>query len=146
MNATKSHVASLLNMDGKVTGRSIAYAAVMVGLLLLVIYSLQVGYSLYLTYRMRRSGSKYIAVSAMSVSTTSLSTTSKRKTMPPRSSELKNFLHGGISEYWACLDVTTLMTSHCSQVFPHHAIATIDSNDSRNKLKAQRACAAEMLK
>jgi len=96
MNATKSHVASLLNMDGKVTGRSIAYAAVMVGLLLLVIYSLQVGYSLYLTYRMRRSGSKYIAVSAMSVSTTSLSTTSKRKTMPPRSSELKNFLHGGI--------------------------------------------------
>jgi hypothetical protein len=29
-NATKSHVASLLNMDGKVTGRSIAYAAVMV--------------------------------------------------------------------------------------------------------------------
>lgn len=31
-NATKSNVASLLNMDGKVTGRSIAYAAVMVRL------------------------------------------------------------------------------------------------------------------
>jgi hypothetical protein len=31
-NATKSNVTSLLNMDGKVTGRSIAYAAVMVRL------------------------------------------------------------------------------------------------------------------
>lgn len=31
-NATKSNVASLLNMDGKVTGRSIAYAAVLVRL------------------------------------------------------------------------------------------------------------------
>ena len=28
--ATKSNVASLLNMDGKVSGRSIAYAAVLV--------------------------------------------------------------------------------------------------------------------
>ena len=42
-NATKSHVASLLNMDGKVTGRSIAYAAVMVRPLFLpVICNLQV--------------------------------------------------------------------------------------------------------
>ena len=49
-NATKSHVASLLNMDGKVSGRSIADAAVMVYLpFLLMICSLQVEYSLHLT-------------------------------------------------------------------------------------------------
>ena len=38
--ATKSNVASLLNMDGKVSGRSIAYAAVLVSDLTTYIASL----------------------------------------------------------------------------------------------------------
>ena len=46
----------------------------------------------------------------------------------------------------ACLEYyIALLTFHCSQVFPHHAVATIDSNDSCNKLQAQQAHAAEML-
>jgi hypothetical protein len=46
---------------------------------------------------------------------------------------------------WSVWNIVALLTFHCSQVFPHHAVASIDSNDSRNKLKAQRARAAEML-
>ena len=136
-------------MDGKVTGRSIAYAAVMVHFpFLLVTCNLQLKYSFYLTSQMRRSGLKCMAVSVSLVSTTLLSTTSKRKVMPLQSSILKNCLHGGISEYLAHIESCSCYSDRSliiSQVFPHHAVAAIDSNDSRNKLKAQRArAAAEM--
>lgn len=104
-NATKSHVASLLNMDGKVTSRSIAYAAVMVrSTFFLEIYDLLVEHSSYSTSLMRRSGSKHITVSASLVSITSLSTTSTRKMMLFQSSALKICSSGGISKCLAHLE------------------------------------------
>lgn len=134
--ATKSTVASLLHMEGKVTPRAIAYAATLVwsSVSLIVLWLIICAYSLSLTCTMLRSGLTHTTTSASDRFTTLSSTSSNLTALVATSRMLIFFCNGGTGTCHAM----TILIAFSRQVFPDHCAMVTKSQKSRKKLLEQR--------
>jgi hypothetical protein len=99
---TRRNVASKVNLNNKVTPRTIAYAAVQVGFMLLVLHvvlCLFAAASFILTYKLRVHGPNFMEDSTTKDYITILSMSSKIPLGLKRRSAAKTYLIGGRSEY-----------------------------------------------